>query len=221
MPRDEPLVVQERLSSDLISVGIVVDRDGAVAARFQHRASRTWPADAGSSALAVSVAPDDDLVARSAALLHAAGYWGLAELEFVERRGRPTLIDVNPRFYGCMPLPLACRVNLPAAWHAIATGEQAPAPRDYPVGVTYRWLKADVNAALRGNPRRLLCRSPSPRAGAMWAADDPLPGAVLAIGRRGERALARLPLGRWAGRAAGMAEPRNRRAARTRTAASR
>src|SRR4051794_19684951 len=198
LPAGEPLVVQERLPGDLISVGIVVGRDGSIVSRFQHRATRTWPAEAGSSALAISVAPDDELVERSAGLLRAAGYWGLAELGVVDSGGTPALIDVNPRFYGCMPLPPARGVNLPAAWHAIALGATPPPHAPYRVGVSYRWLKADVTAAVRGNPRRLLFRSPSPRTGAMWASDDPVPGAVLAIGGRGERMLARLPLRRFA-----------------------
>lgn len=71
-------------------------------------------------------------------------------------------------------------MNLPAVWHAVATGEPAPAPAPYRVGVTYRWLEADLIAALRGEPRRLFGRAPRPRAGAMWAGDDPVASALLA-----------------------------------------
>ena len=71
-------------------------------------------------------------------------------------------------------------------------GDHLPAPAPYRVGVTYRWLKADLTAALRGLPGRLLYRSPSPRTGAMWAFDDPVPGAVLAAGSRAELILGRL-----------------------------
>jgi predicted ATP-grasp superfamily ATP-dependent carboligase len=193
LPLDEPLVVQERLIGPLLSVGIVVARDGRIVARFQHLATRTWPADAGSSALATSVAPDERLIERAAQLLAGAGYWGLAELEFVGAPAGPALIDINPRFYGCMPLPLACGVNLPAAWHAVAVDGPLPSPGPYRLGVTYRWLKADVIAAVRGDLSRLLSRSRSPRTGAMWMSGDPAPGAVLAAGRRGERLLGLLP----------------------------
>ena len=192
LPDDEPLVVQERLEGPLVSLGLVIGRDGRLVSRFQHLARRTWPANAGSTALAVSVEPDEALAARAASMLAGAGYWGLAELEFLATERGPALIDVNPRYYGCMPLPLACGVNLPAAWHAVAVGDRLPAPAPYRVGVTYRWLKADLIAAARGLPGRLLYRSPSPRTGAMWASDDPVPGAVLAAGSRAELVLGRL-----------------------------
>ena len=191
LPAGEPLVVQKRLRGPLVSLGLVIGRDGRLVSRFQHLASRTWPAAAGSSALAISVAPDEALAARARTLLDEAGYWGLAELEFIATRRGPALIDVNPRFYGCMPLPIACGLNLPAIWHAVVVGGALPSPAPYRVGVTYRWLKADVTAAVHGRPRRLLQRSRGPRTGAMWAGDDLLPSALLAA-PRGERILERL-----------------------------
>ncbi len=140
LPADEPLVVQERLSRPLVSLGVVIGRDGTIVSRFQHLARRTWPAAAGSTALAISVEPDDALVARAGALLAAVGYWGLAELEFIATARGPALTDVNPRYYGCMPLPLACGLNLPAIWHAFVVDVPLPAAVPYRVGVAYRWL---------------------------------------------------------------------------------
>ena len=54
------------------------------------------------------------------------GFGGLAQLQFVQAPGgAPALIDVNPRFYGSLPLALACGVNLPDAWHALVSGADA------------------------------------------------------------------------------------------------
>ena len=181
LPDDEPLLVQERVSGPLVAVALVVDREGRVAARFQQVAERTWPADAGVSALAISVAPDEDLVVRAAGVLAAAGYTGLAQLQFVDGPAGPALIDVNPRFYGSLPLALACGANLPAAWHAVVTGEHVPVPGDYRVGVTYRWLEGDLLAAFYGHRGRLADRPPRPRVGAVWSAADPVPSAFLAV----------------------------------------
>ena len=83
LPPTEPLLVQERVAGPLTCVGVVIDRAGALVARFQHVAHTTWPADAGPTARALSVAPDDDLIARAARLAGAAGYWGLLELDFL------------------------------------------------------------------------------------------------------------------------------------------
>ena len=182
LPPDEPLLVQDHVGGPLTSLGIVVDHDGTVVARFQQEARRTWPPSAGASAVAVSVAPDDDLVARAAALLHSVGYSGLAQLQFLRGERGPALIDVNPRFYGSLPLAVAAGVNLPAAWHAVVTGGRLPSPEPYRVGVTYRWFEADLMAAAygHGSPALVLQRVSRPRTGAAWSSADPLPGTVMA-----------------------------------------
>jgi predicted ATP-grasp superfamily ATP-dependent carboligase len=177
---DERVLVQEHATGSLISVEIVLDRDGQVAMQFQGLALETWPPKAGSISYAVSVEPDPDLVERAAELLRRAGYWGLAQLDFVDDARGKTLIDVNPRFYACLPLALACGVNLPQMWHAVVTGGPRPPLSNYPIGVTYRWLKGDLAAASQGLPRRLLRRRSRGGAGSAWASDDPLPGVLIA-----------------------------------------
>jgi predicted ATP-grasp superfamily ATP-dependent carboligase len=182
LPPDEPLVVQERAAGPLIGLALVVGRDGRQVARFQQVARRMWPPAAGGSTLALSTEVDEDLAERSTAMLAGAGYSGLAQLQFLRTSRGHALIDVNTRYYGSMPLATAAGVNLPAAWHAVVTGtaDGAPPPQ-YRVGMTYRWLEPELVAALRGSPRLLLARGPRPRSGAMWASDDPVPSALLAL----------------------------------------
>jgi predicted ATP-grasp superfamily ATP-dependent carboligase len=190
LPATEQVLVQEEIRGRLASLALVIDREGRVVARFQEEARRTWPREVGSFALTVSVMPDEELVERSRAMLAGAGYWGLAQLDFVSTAGSPMLIDVNPRFYACMPLALACGVNLPAAWHAVVEGgplrgvdgHRVEARSEYPTGRVYRWLEGDLYAARRGEVRALLRRGRRPSAGAMWAPDDPIPGVLLGLG---------------------------------------
>jgi biotin carboxylase len=192
LPADEPLLVQPRLRGPVLSLDLVVDRDGAVVARCQHQGTRTWPAAAGSTVTAETVAPDEALVAAAGRLLARAGFWGLVDMEFLHGPDGPVLIDLNPRFFGCLALPLAAGVNLPEAWHRVVLGEPVGPPGPYRTGITYRWLEADVVAALKGDPRRL---APAALAGtgAMWAPDDPLPGPLLALNAVSRRIGARLP----------------------------
>jgi predicted ATP-grasp superfamily ATP-dependent carboligase len=178
---DTPLLVQRRLAGPQLSLDLVLDRQGEVAARVQHVATRFWPPPAGSTVVARTVAADDELVASAARLLRRAGYWGLAQLEFLPGPHGPVLIDINPRFYGCLALPLAAGVNLPDVWHQVVRGQPVSAPRAYRLGVTYRWLEADIVAALKGRPGRLRRPAGAPRTGAMWAIDDPVPGPLLAL----------------------------------------
>lgn len=180
---ERKLLVQPVVPGRLVSLGLVLDRSGGVLAAFQQIALRTWPVQAGSSAVGVSVALDHDLLERAVLVLRAAGYWGLADVEFLQAEGGgATLIDVNPRYYGNLAPAATVGVNLPAAWHAAVLGTaEAPAvPPPYRAGVSYRWVEADAVAALRGRPRRLLERAPRPVVGAMWAPDDPLPAVLMA-----------------------------------------
>ena len=187
VPPDERVLVQEWARGPVLSLEVVLGRRGEVVGRFQQRTERTWPVAAGSIAFGTSVRADEELVRRAARMLRDAGYWGLAQLDFVATVEGPVLVDVNPRFYSCLPLAIACGVNLPAAWHAVALGGGARCPEAYPTGVSFRWLEGDLVAAARGSPKRLLRRAPPPRTGSMWAWHDPLPGIVLAIGVVGSR----------------------------------
>ncbi len=189
IPGAEPLLVQERVRGPLVSIELVIDREGRLVARFQQVTRRTWPSAAGSIALATSVEPDEGLVSRTAAMLAELGYWGLAQVDFVETPSGFTLLDVNPRFYRCLPLAVACGTNLPALWHAVAVGRPVGAPGAYRTGMTYRWLEADFVAAVRGAPARLFERAPQPSTGAAWASGDPLPGVLLSVSALASRVM--------------------------------
>jgi len=180
VPQDGPLIVQERIEGPLVCLAVVVDREGAVVSRFQHVAHTTWPAEAGPTARAVSVVPDRDLVARAGQLVRAAGYWGLVQLDFLPGSDGHAIIDANPRYYPALALATKCGVNLPGAWHQVVLGAPTTTPVPYRVGMSYRWVEADVMAALRGRPGRLLYRGGESTTGAMWDTEDPVPAALLA-----------------------------------------
>ncbi len=151
LPPDEPLLIQERAQGALTGLAVVIDREGRLVARFQQVSRSLWPAQAGGSTLAVSVEPDEDLAVRSARMLADAGFSGLAQLQFLPTRRGLGLIDINPRFYGSMPLATASGVNLPAAWHAVATGERPPSWPPTASG----WATAGWRATSR--PRSTAC----------------------------------------------------------------
>ena len=174
------LLVQEPLRGPLLMVALVLGCDRRPVARFQQIARRTWPAAAGGSSLAVSTPPDRHLVQAATRMLVSVGFSGLAQLDFIVSQDGPRLIDVNPRYYASLPLALACGVNLPAVWHAVAVGQHVPPQRPYPSGVSFRWFEADLRAAVSGSPAVLARRVERPRVGAMWAWDDPLPSLLLA-----------------------------------------
>jgi predicted ATP-grasp superfamily ATP-dependent carboligase len=196
LPAQERVIAQERITGRLLSLALVLDREGRVVERFQEEVLRTWPRVAGSFAATLSTPVDAELEERAAALLRGSGYWGLAQLDLIGRDGETLLLDVNPRFYACMPLALRCGVNLPAAWHAVVEGRTPGGPTAYPAGRRFRWLEGDVYAARHGHPLALV-RGGRAHAGAMWARDDPLASVLLAGGA------ATLPLRRRIGSVGG------------------
>jgi len=108
-----------------------------------------------------TVAVDEELAGRAAALLGELGWQGLSELQFLvpDGGGEPQLIDFNGRFYGSMPLAIGAGVNLPDIWARSVTSRDVPEPRDAEPGVRYQWLEGDLRAARedsRGTVRDLL-----------------------------------------------------------------
>lgn len=181
----EAVLLQERLGGELAAVALVIDRDGGLVGRFQQRTLRTWPAEAGPSAMAVGIEPDEELAERLAGALAARGYWGLAQIQYLTGPSGPALIDINPRFYGTLSLAIASGVNLPALWHGVVCGEPSRPVAAYRTGVVYRHLEYDLMAALHGVRGVLLRRAPRPRVGAKWAADDPVAAALLSASASG------------------------------------
>ena len=116
-------LIQEALDGRLAAFSSVVGEDGRLLARVQQEAERTWPRDLGCSVRARTVAVDEALAERVAALLADLGWTGLSELQFVVGADRePRLIDFNGRFYGSLALAMAAGPNLPALSAAVATG---------------------------------------------------------------------------------------------------
>src|SRR5207248_426407 len=175
-----------------------IDSVGRRLARIQQVAERTWPRGLGCSVRAHTVAVDEELAGRAAALLGELGWQGLSELQFLvpDGGGEPQLIDFNGRFYGSMPLAIGAGVNLPDIWARSVTSRDVPEPRDAEPGVRYQWLEGDLRAARedsRGTVRDLVgargrrLRAPWPRARALPG----LLGRACRADRRGQLGTAR------------------------------
>jgi predicted ATP-grasp superfamily ATP-dependent carboligase len=75
-------------------------------------------------------------------LLKAMGWFGVAMVEFKvdPRDGVPKLMEVNPKFWGSIALPIAAGVDFPYLLYRMALdGDVAPVSA-YKIGVHCRWL---------------------------------------------------------------------------------
>jgi predicted ATP-grasp superfamily ATP-dependent carboligase len=147
-------IVQEHVDGELMSLTLLLDRDGRVIARAQQVAERRYPRGAGVDARSRTVPIDEELVKKATALLSDLGWFGLAHLEFlVPEDGRPRLIDFNGRIYGSLALAVAAGVNFPVLWAQLATGRPVERRVDATPGIRYQWLAGDLLGALTETER--------------------------------------------------------------------
>jgi predicted ATP-grasp superfamily ATP-dependent carboligase len=133
-------VVQEYVSGQGYGFAALYDADGEFAAGFVHRRLVEHPASGGPSAVCESVkVPELEAIARR--VLDHLSWRGVAMVEFKQcaETGEYYLLEINPRFWGSLPLAEAAGINFPYLLYKAALGEQIP-PTDYRVGVRMRLL---------------------------------------------------------------------------------
>lgn len=195
-----------------IGVGLsVLAREGRVLFAYQHRRLRE-SSETGASTRRVSERADPDMLDAAVKLAAAVRLDGVAMFEFrQDRRARShVLLEVNPRFWGSLPLAVAAGADFPALWWEMAVHGREAVP-DYREGV----LKADLTGELDRVVGRFETASGLERVRAAasglamairllavrdsadsWAADDPEPWREerRELGRRARGALhKRLP----------------------------
>jgi predicted ATP-grasp superfamily ATP-dependent carboligase len=105
--------------------------------------------------LCFEAAPVDDALARGViALCRELGYFGVFEVEFVAEKGKPLLIDFNPRPYSQMAFEVARRLPLPELLHAAATGARDIVARR--IAEARTWSEPTTTRELRTYSHRLL-----------------------------------------------------------------
>ena len=147
-------VIQEKVEGDGYGVGFLA-REGRVLASFCHHRVREYPVSGGPSALCESVR-DPQLTGYAIRLAEALGWTGVAMAEFKKDGGDYRLLEVNPRFWGSLPLATRAGVNFPDLLCRMAMGEEPKAVGEVVEGVKLRFLTLDVSATWSAlfNPER-------------------------------------------------------------------
>ncbi|MEA3064864.1 MAG: hypothetical protein QOJ27_1310 [Sphingomonadales bacterium] len=187
-------------------VGVsVLARAGRVLLAYQHRRLRE-SSETGASTRRVSERVDPALLAAVLPLAAATRLDGVAMFEFrQDRRGRHVLLEVNPRFWGSLPLATAAGADFPGLWWELCVHGRETAAA-YRAGVTKADLTGEFDRAVdRFEAARGLDRIRAAVAGLAtaiavlaaregadsWAADDPEPWREerLGLGKRLREAL--------------------------------
>ena len=124
-------------------------------ARFTHQRIREYPISGGPSTLRESIA--DPLVEKMAEkILRALDWFGVAMVEFRydPRDGLPKLMEINPRFWGSLPLAVYAGVDFPYWLFCLAMDWPIPEAREYPLGKRCRWILPGDLLHFFKNPKR-------------------------------------------------------------------
>jgi len=131
---------------------------GNVHLPFQWERLREVDPRGSGSCARKSVGLDSQILGASRALVKELGFSGILMVEFKKDRssGRLTLMEINPRPWGSMQLPIDCGIDYPL--HVVRQcleGEVPPERVEYKKGITCRWLAGDLDHLLN-----LLARKP-------------------------------------------------------------
>ncbi|NDY43511.1 ATP-grasp domain-containing protein [Dissulfurirhabdus thermomarina] len=142
-PTGRTYVAQEWIppGGDPLGVSLLMGPGGRTHARFTHRRLREYPPGGGPSTLR-EVFRHPAAEAAAERLLAELDFTGVAMVEFKvdPRDGRPVILEVNPRFWGSLPLAVAAGVNFPVLLYRWAVGLPLPKPPTPRPGLKARCL---------------------------------------------------------------------------------
>jgi len=137
-----PLIVQAYFRGDGVGIELIADR-GEITAAFQHRRLHEMPLTGGGSSLRTSEAISPALLEHSEKLIRALGWHGVAMVEFKTDGDACSLMEINGRFWGSLPLAVAAGADFPYWLLELYSGRS---PTDVAIedGVVSRKLSSDV-----------------------------------------------------------------------------
>ncbi len=121
---------------------------------FAHERIHEMPLTGGGSSYRRSIAPPPDLLRMAERLLSELAWHGVAMVEFRgDGRERNYLMEINPRLWGSLALPIDCGVDFPVGLAALASGAPLPAQPRYRVhyytrhpSADFQWQKKNLRA---------------------------------------------------------------------------
>jgi len=142
-------MVQERCLGEEFSIDVFCDTD----ARCLNAIPRSMIQSKGGESIKGESLADRELIEHGARVAETIGIVGPANVQcFREPDGSLPVTDVNPRFGGAFPLPLAAGSRYPDLALALARGER-PEPRlgDFRAGVVMTRFFSDLCLVTNGN----------------------------------------------------------------------
>jgi len=139
-------LVQEYIpdGGDAIGVSCLFDYNNKEKAVFTHKRLRQYPISGGPSTLRESIQHKEaeEIAIR---LLKKLKWTGVAMVEFKidPRDGKPKLMEINPRFWGSISLPIFAGIDFPYLLYKLAIEGKIKKVKRYEIGVRSVWLGGD------------------------------------------------------------------------------
>lgn len=150
-------MIQEFIPPGGSSYGVflLLDKNCEPKAIFVHKRLREFPVKGGPSTLRESVYKPE-LVQMSVKLLKSINYYGVAMVEYKEdpRDGQCKIMEINPRFWGSLPLAIAAGVDFPYLLYKMVMDGDVKPVKNYPEGIRCRWLLPGDILHFLTNPKR-------------------------------------------------------------------
>jgi predicted ATP-grasp superfamily ATP-dependent carboligase len=147
------VIIQEYIpggSVQMRMVNALYNKDSEAIALFTAKKLREYPITGGVTTVGESTW-DPQLAELGRKLLDTWKWYGVAEIEFKvdPRDNTPKLIEVNPRFWTYLQLPIYCGVDFPYLLHKISLDEFVSPIETYKTGVKYVHPVKDVLSMLK------------------------------------------------------------------------
>ena len=137
------------MKGEIYGVEVLFNKDSKPRATFVHRRIRQYPLTGGPSTLRESVY-NPEVEKLGIKLLKALDWYGVGMVEFKidPRDNKPKLMEINPRFWGSLPLSIAAGVDFPYLLYRMAVDGDIKPVSGYKSGVKCRLLLADIHCLL-------------------------------------------------------------------------
>ena len=136
-------LIQEYLprGGDEIGVYTLFNYDSEPRAVTVHRRIRSYPHTGGPSTLRETI-EYPELVEQSFKLLQEFKWFGVAMVEYKvdPRDGIPKLMEINPRWWGSLPLSIFAGVDFPYLLYRLVMDGEIEKDLNYKIGVKCRWM---------------------------------------------------------------------------------
>jgi len=137
------MIIQELIPPGGATYGFegLFNKNSEPRAIFVHQRLREYPLTGGPSTFRVGV-ENKEIIALGTRLLQSIGWYGIAMVEFKvdPRDNTPKLMEINPRFWGSLPLSIASGMDFPYLLCKMAVDGDISRVPDYKKGVKARVL---------------------------------------------------------------------------------